>query len=269
MPKSAVVRNPGGKNHGLPQEPFSALKNYDMALNQLPRFVRKNYTHQEWRHASSILLTDFPDLFKELCDVLQRFRLKKSEVVVGGGSKTKIAGWIDSELTKQGWKERQFKTAFQVDDRRIDSPTHKVDCFKANERGGIGFEIEWNNKDPFFDRDLNNFRLLFELRTVSVGIILTRGEDLKTLFKDLTAKGLKPASSFGESTTHWGKLVPRLEGGAGGGCPVLALGITRSLYVEDISDEEARKLIEDAKQLKDSKRKTSVNTEESDMEDET
>jgi Restriction endonuclease BglII. len=243
-----------------------------MALTQLPKFIREHYTHQEWRHASSILMTDFPELFKEISDVLTRFRLKKSEVVVGGGSKTKIAGWIDAELTKLGWKERQFKTAFQVDERRIDSPTHKVDCFKANKHGGIGFEIEWNNKDPFFDRDLNNFRLLFELRTVSVGIILTRGEDLKALFKDLTAKGLKPASSFGESTTHWGKLLPRLEGGAGGGCPVLALGITRELYEEDVTDDEARELIQAAKALKKAKRKAGQATdeeEETDTEDET
>jgi hypothetical protein len=226
-----------------------------MALEQLPSFIGENYTVKEWRHASSILQTDFPDLFGELCNVLTRFRLKKSEVVVGGGSKTKIAGWIDSELRKKGWKERQFKTAFQVDERRIESPTHKVDCFKATEKGGIGFEIEWNNKDPFFDRDLNNFRLLFELRTVSVGIILTRAEDLKDLFKALTAKGLKPGSSFGESTTHWGKLLPRLEGGAGGGCPILALGITQKLYVEDVSDKEAAELILAAKETKRKLRK--------------
>lgn len=221
-----------------------------MALNQLPGFIRENYVVQEWRHASSILVTDFAEPFAEICDVLTRFRLKKSEVVVGGGSKTKIADWIDAELTRKGWAERQFKTAFQVDDRRIESPTHKVDCFKASQNGGIGFEIEWNNKDPFFDRDLNNFRLLFELRTISVGIILTRSEDLKSLFKDLTAKRLKPASSFGESTTHWGKLIPRLEGGAGGGCPVLALGITRKLYTEDVTDEQAMKLIREAKDKK-------------------
>gem|GEM_PF-3417229 len=34
------------------------------------------------------------------------------------------------------------------------------------------FASEWNKKDPFFDRDLNNFRLLFDLRAVSVGIIV-------------------------------------------------------------------------------------------------
>jgi len=34
----------------------------------------------------------------------------------------------------------------------MDSPTHKVDCYKNR----IALELEWNNKDPFFDRDLNN-----------------------------------------------------------------------------------------------------------------
>ena len=42
-----------------------------------------------------------------------------------------------------------------VDERSYESPTHEVDCFKNR----VALEIEWNNKDPFFDRDLNNFRL--------------------------------------------------------------------------------------------------------------
>ncbi|MBI2511288.1 MAG: restriction endonuclease [Opitutae bacterium] len=229
-----------------------------MAIARLPKFIRDNYTVKEWRHASSILQADFPVLLEEICDVLTRFRLKKSEVVVGGGSKTKIAGWIDGELRTKGWIEKQFKTAFMVDERRIESPTHKVDCYKATELGGIGFEIEWNNKDPFFDRDLNNFRLLFELRTISVGVILTRAEDLKDLFRDLTDRGLKPSSSFGESTTHWGKLLPRLEGGAGGGCPVLAFGITQKLYTEDVSDHEARELIRAATAAKKAQRRAVI-----------
>jgi hypothetical protein len=226
-----------------------------MALAKLPKFIRDNYEVKEWRHASSILQTDFPELLEEFIDVLIRFRLKKSQVVVGGGSKTKIAGWIDSELRKKGWVEKQFKTAFKVDEQTIESPTHKVDCYKSTSAGGIGFEIEWNNKDPFFDRDLNNFRLLFDLRTISVGVILTRAEDLKILFRKLTAKGLKPASSFGESTTHWGKLLPRLEGGGGGGCPVLAFGITQKLYTEDVSDAEALKLIQQARETKRQQKK--------------
>ena len=35
------------------------------------------------------------------------------------------------------------------------------------------------------------------------------------------------------ATTHMSKLLPKLEGGGGGGCPVLIFGITKKLYVED------------------------------------
>jgi hypothetical protein len=35
------------------------------------------------------------------------------------------------------------------------------------------------------------------------------------------------------STTHMAKLRPRLDGGSGGGCPVVVFGIRRAAYVED------------------------------------
>ena len=37
------------------------------------------------------------------------------------------------------------------------------------------------------------------------------------------------ASSYGMSTTHMSKLLPRIEGGGGGGCPVLVFGIAREV----------------------------------------
>ena len=110
------------------------------------------------------------------------------------------------------------------DETEIKSPTHKVDCFKNR----VALEIEWNNKDPFYDRDLNNFRLLFELRTVSIGIIITRCDELQGVVEKL-GRG----ASFGASTTHMSKLLPRIEGGGGGGCPILVFGISQKLYVED------------------------------------
>jgi hypothetical protein len=111
-----------------------------------------------------------------------------------------------------------------VDNDERASPTHSVDCFKNR----IALELEWNNKDPFFDRDLNNFRLLFELRVISVGIILTRSDELQQLIQEVG--GPERAKSYGNSTTHWSKLIPRIEGGGGGGCPIIAFGIRRSLY---------------------------------------
>ncbi|MEM7719285.1 MAG: BglII/BstYI family type II restriction endonuclease, partial [Pseudomonadota bacterium] len=41
-----------------------------------------------------------------------------------------------------------------------------------------------NNKDPFFDRDLENFHRLHALSAISVGIIITRGRSMQDAFLD-------------------------------------------------------------------------------------
>lgn len=196
-----------------------------MTTDILPKFIRNNYEIHEWRHAIAVLKQDFPSEFDDICDVLTRFRLQKSHITVGGGRKSKVADWIDSELAKKGWEEKSFHTAITVDNNEMVSPTHAVDCYKNQ----IALEIEWNNKDPFFDRDLNNFRLLFDLRAISVGIIITRCDELQDIFNSL-GRG----SSYGASTTHMAKLLPRIQGGGGAGCPLFVFGIRSTLYVEDI-----------------------------------
>ena len=196
-----------------------------MTTKDFPSFIAENYEIHEWRHASAILRNDFPEEYADICDVLTSFRLRKSHIAVGGGRKSEVAASIDSSLAGRGWQEKSFATSITVDDHVMNSPTHSVDCFKNR----IALEIEWNNKDPFFDRDLNNFRLLFELRAISVGIIITRCDELQEIF-DALGRG----QSYGASTTHLSKLLPRIQGGGGAGCPLLVFGIRKSLYVEDI-----------------------------------
>ena len=195
-----------------------------MSLLLLPEFIRKYYEVHEWKHVCAILKQDFPNEWNDICDVLTDFRLKKSWLTVGGGRKSKVADALDSALGQRGWQEKAFDAKFVVDQKSLDAPTHKVDCFKNR----IALEIEWNNKDPFFDRDLNNFRLLFDLRVVSVGIIVTHCDALQGIFDDL-GRGL----SYGSSTTHMSKLLPKIHGGGGGGCPLLVFGIKKELYDED------------------------------------
>ncbi len=195
-----------------------------MGTDILPKFIRKNYLVYDWKHACAILKQDFPHEWDDIIDLLTTFRLKRSWITTPGGRKSPVSNWIDTFLYERGWEEKGFDTHITIDDATFDTPTHKVDCF----RNRVALEIEWNNKDPFFDRDLNNFRLLFELRAISVGVIITRSDELQNIFNSL-GKG----ASYGASTTHWGKLIPRIDGGAAGGCPVLAFGITPSLYVED------------------------------------
>jgi hypothetical protein len=188
----------------------------------LPTEIAALYEVHEWRHAVALLATVHPGEWRDILDVLGTFRLWKSALVKGGGNKTKeIAGAIDGALYNRGWVEKKFDTAILVDADRYESPTHKVDCFKNR----VALELEWNNKDPFFDRDLNNFRLLFELRVIDLGVIVTRCDELQ----DVVAS-LGRASSFGASTTHMSKLLPKIEGGGAGGCPVVVFGIRAALY---------------------------------------
>ena len=195
-----------------------------MSINLLPDFIREHYEVHEWKHACAILKEDFPTEWSDILAVLHQFRLYKSWITNPGGRKSQISEFIDSYLYQCGWEEKEFNTQVVVDKHAMDTPTHKVDCFKNR----IALEIEWNNKDPFYDRDLNNFRLLFDLRAISVGIIITRCDELQEIFKEL-GRG----SSYGASTTHIGKLLPRIEGGSGAGCPLLVFGISKKLYIED------------------------------------
>jgi hypothetical protein len=196
-----------------------------MSIVDIPEFIRQHYEIHEWRHASAVLATDFPKEWNDIIQVLTNFRLYKSHITVGGGRKSHVADLIDAAFNERGWQEKQFDTKIVVDQEETHSPTHLVDEFKNK----IAVEVEWNNKDPFFDRDLNNFRLLFDLRVISVGVIITRTDELQEIFDQL-GRG----KSYGASTTHISKLLPKLEGGGGGGCPVLVFGISRELYIEDV-----------------------------------
>ena len=66
------------------------------------------------------------------------------------------------------------------------------------------------------------------MRAIQVGVIVTRSWELQEVFKRL-GKG----QSYGKATTHHEKLLPKLEGGGGGGCPILTFAIRPVLFVDD------------------------------------
>ena len=195
-----------------------------MAISDLGQFITSHYEVHEWRHATAILQNDFKHEWLDLIYVLEQFRLKKSSIATPGGRKSPISDLIDGLFEERGWSEKSFDVNIEVDGVSHPSPTHSVDYLKNS----IAIETEWNNKDPFYDRDLNNFRLLSSLGVISVGIIITRASSLQAIFQSL-GRG----QSFGASTTHMSKLLPKIEGGGAGGCPLLAIGITPKLYDSD------------------------------------
>jgi hypothetical protein len=194
-----------------------------MGLELIPADVSERFEVSETHHASAILRTDFPCEWGDLVCMLAQFQLRRSQILTPGGRKSPISLSIDSFFYERGWAEHEFQVEVKADGVTTLAPTHHVDYF----RNRVAVETEWNNKDPFFDRDLTTFRLLFDLNVLSVGIIITRASELQKIF-DALGRG----HSFGQSTTHMGKLTPKLSNRASGGCPILAFGITARAYDE-------------------------------------
>lgn len=183
----------------------------------------------DWRNAKAILDQVHTKEWKDVISVLSEFRLLHSKLAAKGKNKTEVSKSIDSSLYKLGWVEKHFDTKIVVDKAEYESPTHSVDCFK----GKVAIELEWNNKDPFYDRDLNNFRLLFDLRVVDVGIIVTRSTALQKWLHHNHKMFEKAHGTYGASTTHFDKLETRIIGGGAGGCPVFVFAMTEHLYLDD------------------------------------
>lgn len=102
---------------------------------------------------------------------------------------------------------------------------HNIDFVK----GKVAFDLEWNSKDQTFDRDLLAMRNYFDARIIEVGIIVTRSEELNSVFSSL---GEDIKKKYGASTTWMGKLEPRLQARRNGGCPILAIGIRPKCVVD-------------------------------------
>ncbi len=193
-----------------------------MPIDIIPAKLRRRFRFTEYLHACSILAGDFPNEWKDLLDCLADFTLKKSWITVGGGGRSPIPIALDGYLATRGWSEKKFDVKIVVDGNERPTPTHKID----NVKNGIGVEVEWNNKTEFYDRDLNNFRLLHQLGILAVGVIITRQSELQESLFDPLGIGTK----YGNSTTHWDKLIPKINGGGAGGCPLLLVGIGLECY---------------------------------------
>lgn len=191
----------------------------------IPQAVENNFEVFDWRHGLALWQALRPNEWNEVISVLEVFQLNHSDIAAAGGNKSSIARKLDGQLIEMGWVEKKFDTRVSVDGVERVTPTHSIDCFK----NGIALEVEWNNKDPFFDRDLNNFRLLYDLNVVDVGVIITRSSGLKNVL----ALAGRQQTTFGASTTHMEKLLPKIMGGGAGGCPVVVFGIKPEAYKDD------------------------------------
>lgn len=139
-------------------------------------------------HADAILSNHFPEAVTELDEIISEIRLPIAEIIGGGGGETGITKRLRRSLDARGWRKTKFNVEKRINNNLTYATSHEVDHVKEFENGTIALEIEWNNKDPFFDRDLENFCRLHADHAISVGIIITRGLSLQDNLESLIAR---------------------------------------------------------------------------------
>lgn len=201
--------------------------------NYIPEDIARLYEIHDYKHAAAILANEFPGEFGEICQALRSFRFTMEDVLRSGGNESPIPKTFSGILRPMDWVEKKLTAKFMVDESEVSHDTHKVDYIK----GRVAFDLEWNSKDQTFDRDLYAFRAFFEYDKISLGVLVTRSNELDPWFASLGSytdkygTGREIKAKYGASTTHIGKLLPRLQAGRNGGCPVLVFGITTNLLL--------------------------------------
>lgn|GEM_PF-210068 len=198
------------------------------------------YIYGATRYADVILRESFPERARDLEVALANFSPTLQELRSGGGGRTVFVKRFDDSLAamtadhgEQVWGKQNITITKSI---ALDGTTlrttrtrgHEIDMFGKGSLDspipGVAVEMEWNNKDPFYDRDLINFQALHREGAIAVGVIITRGPSLQALIGP-TVRSKDGGFKFGQSTTHWEKLIPKVNLGGGGECPLLLIGI--------------------------------------------
>ena len=130
-------------------------------------------------HAQAILSMDFSTASTDLEMALLGATIPIEEIIASGGGEAKGTQRLRRALAALGWNKGNFTIQKVINGVARESQTHEIDHVKTfGSNGTIALEIEWNNKDPFYDRDLENFKRLHADGAISVGIIVTRGRSL-------------------------------------------------------------------------------------------
>lgn len=205
----------------------------------LSRFEFHNYNH-----ALEIITQAFPGEWSEIVTCLRTLNITTADLKEAGGNETRIPKKFDDVLYPYGWREIRISGDLHIklyprqaeqrgrfssvpyEERLIKGyiDGHNIDFIKNR----VAFDLEWNSKDQTFDRDLLAMRTYYDCDIISVGIIITRAEELNDIFKIVLDNDGKPIMrKYGASTTWMGKLLPRLDSRRNGGCPILAIGIKK------------------------------------------
>lgn len=144
-------------------------------------------------HAEAIIQHDMPEAEEDIETVLLGLTIPVTELVAGGGGEGQGTQRMRRGLAERGWRKRNIRVKKTVQwdetsaEKQVASLSHEIDHVKAFGPidSAFALEVEWNNKDPFFDRDLESFKRLHAEGAISIGGLITRGESLHRSMRTL------------------------------------------------------------------------------------
>ena len=216
-----------------------------MSQNYIRPALEGKFEFYNYGHALEILSEAFSEEWAELQNCLEHLSITVEDLQRAGGNESPIPKKFDALLYPCGWREiritgdllvklypRKADQRGRFADQPFDQKLiegyidgHNIDFVKNK----VAFDLEWNSKDQTFDRDLLAMRTYFDCGLIEVGVIVTRSEDLNSVFRILLDDNGAPLMrKYGASTTWMGKLLYRLNSRRNGGCPILAVGIKKA-----------------------------------------
>lgn len=215
----------------------------------LPAAVAERYELRETRNAAAVLGATCPDEVHEICAVLTGFTLTTTDLVEAGGNESRLAARLNTAFRERGWREGRVDTVVTsrlqvqpwhpagelgvtVRESEVFNEGYKVD----NVKGRVALDVEWNAKDGNLDRDIGAYRALYDAGLIDGAVLLTRThDDLRELARELARAAGRSDDEVRSrlstsTTTHLGKLESRMTRGDAGGCPVLAVAISRRCW---------------------------------------
>lgn len=231
-----------------------------------PQSILAKYVFAEVRNASSVLASSCPLEWQEVVSYLDQFVLRTEDLMIPGGSKSKVVEYLEKLFYTNGWTETRVDTEQIV--YKVPKVTKQKEPIKLNKlnfadrisistkrpyiettnvfqegylidalKGRLAVDIEWNAKDGNLDRDILAYRAWYDLGIIDGAVLITKElssckELAKTIWTQFTEQNSQysslkqPVDLKTSTTTSIEKATERIMRGDAGGCPVLLVGIT-------------------------------------------
>ena len=215
----------------------------------LPPSARHHWKFMETNSASAVINAVCPSEWRDIVDVLSKYRLDPQYWLKAGGNRGDIASQIDEVFHQKGWRETRLDLStkgllFSKDGKKmgelpeIYQEGYLVDNFKNR----IVLDVEWAAKDGNLDRDLASYRSWYEAGVISAAVIVTKDrKPLLKLARELWAnyqatRPMKdrvsklPIDLTTSTVTAFDKAQMRVRRGVMGACPVLIVAADESTW---------------------------------------